>query len=57
MKSLGMLAMGATMALLLRSCFVLQGFSVLATSVRPRGSTKAQFVLHPRKLSRPLFGR
>jgi hypothetical protein len=47
MKKLAMVAMGAAMAFLLSSCFVLQGFSVLANSVRPGNSTKAQFVLHP----------
>lgn len=47
MKKLLIVAVAGVMALLLSSCFVLQGFSVLATSVTPGGKTKAQFVLHP----------
>lgn len=39
--------MAAALALLTASCFTLQSFSVLATSVVPGGSTKAQFILHP----------
>jgi hypothetical protein len=52
MKRLGMLAMGGTLALLLSSCFVLQGFSLQATSVRPGNATKAQFVLHPMQVAK-----
>ena len=39
--------MAGTLALLLSSCFVLQGFSILATSLHRGDKTKAQFVLHP----------
>ena len=43
--TLGVLA--GALALLTASCFTLQSFSVLATSVSAGGSTKAQFILHP----------
>ena len=56
MKRLGMLAIGGTLALLLSSCFVLQGFSLQATSVRPGNSTKAQFVLHPMQTAKTAEG-
>ncbi len=39
--------MAGTLALLLSSCFVLQSFSILATSLHRGDKTKAQFVLHP----------
>ena len=56
MKRLGMLAMGGTLALLLSSCFVLQGFSLQATSVRRGDTTKAQFVLHPMQTAKEYDG-
>jgi hypothetical protein len=39
--------LAAGMAILLSSCFVLQSFGILATSLRRGEKTKAQFVLHP----------
>lgn len=47
MRKIGFGAMAAALALLTASCFTLQSFSVLATSVSPGGTTKAQFILHP----------
>jgi hypothetical protein len=41
----------AGMAFLLSSCFVLQGFSVLANKIAPGGTTKAQLTLHPNTTS------
>jgi hypothetical protein len=47
MKKLLTVAAAGALALVMTSCFTLQGFSVLATSVQPGGKTKAQFVLRP----------
>lgn len=47
MKKFLIVAVAGVMALLLSSCFVMQGFSVKATSLVPGKGTKAVFVLHP----------
>lgn len=51
MKKLLIVPVAGLMVLLLSSCFVMQGFSVSATSVVPGKGTKAQFVLHPASTS------
>jgi len=48
--------LAAGMAILLSSCFVLQSFSILATSISPGDRTKAQFVLHPMQRGKMLSG-
>lgn len=56
MKKLVTAAGIAAMAFVLSSCFVLQGFSILATSLTPGQSTKVQFVLHPLQEARDYLG-
>lgn len=47
MRKAVIVGVAGLMALLLSSCFMMQGFSVLATSVQQGKATKAQFVLRP----------
>ena len=47
MKRIGLILGTGAMALLLSSCFVMQGFTLRATSLNPGKSTKAVFTLHP----------
>jgi hypothetical protein len=56
MKKLVTAAGIAAMAFMLSSCFVLQGFSILATSLNPGQGTKVQFVLHPLQEEREYLG-
>ncbi len=46
----------ASLALVLSSCFALQGFSVLSATLAPGANTKAQFVMHPFQRARMYSG-